>query len=75
MVGHMMEYLVAFLSMHKYSGTQAANLINASRESAYDYFEGNDSTSVFIPDHICGPDITYKCGATRTVYIVQVKFV
>ena len=31
LIGHMMEYLVAFIWMHKCSGTQAANLINASR--------------------------------------------
>ena len=24
---------------------------------------------------MCGPDIIYKCVATKTVYIVQVKFV
>ncbi|OAJ40838.1 hypothetical protein BDEG_24531 [Batrachochytrium dendrobatidis JEL423] len=30
---------------------------------------------VYFPDHMCGPDIIYKCANTKTVYIVQIKFV
>lgn len=28
-----------------------------------------------VTDHMCGPDIIYKCVNTQTLYIVQVKFV
>jgi len=41
----------------------------------YLYFQYGDATQVCFPDHMCGPDIIYKCTKTKTVYIVQVKFV
>ncbi|KAJ8327526.1 hypothetical protein O5D80_004906 [Batrachochytrium dendrobatidis] len=75
MVGYLMEYLVAFALVANHSGSDAANSIKASRDSASDYLQCDDSSQVCFPDHMCGPDIIYKCANTKTVYIVQIKFV
>ncbi|OAJ39310.1 hypothetical protein BDEG_23171 [Batrachochytrium dendrobatidis JEL423] len=75
MVGYLMEYLVAFALVANYSGPDAANSIKASQASASSYLQCDDSSQVCFPDHMCGPDIIYKCANTKTVYIVQVKFV
>ncbi|KAJ8323347.1 hypothetical protein O5D80_008101 [Batrachochytrium dendrobatidis] len=75
MVGYLVEYLVAFALVANYSGSDAANSIKASRDSASIYLLFGDSDQVCFPDHMCGPDIIYKCANTKTVYIVQVKFV
>ncbi|OAJ39370.1 hypothetical protein BDEG_23223 [Batrachochytrium dendrobatidis JEL423] len=74
-VGYLAEYLVAFALVANYSGPDAANSIKASRDSASGYLLFGDSDQVCFPDHMCGPDIIYKCANTKTVYIVQVKFV
>jgi hypothetical protein len=74
-VGYLMEYLVAFALVSNYSGVDAANIIKASKEFVFQYLRSNDSSQVCFPDHMCGPDIIYKCTKTKTVYIVQVKFV
>ncbi|EGF80545.1 hypothetical protein BATDEDRAFT_35163 [Batrachochytrium dendrobatidis JAM81] len=58
-----------------HSGPDAANSIKASRASASSYLLFGDSSQVYFPDHMCGPDIIYKCANTKTVYIVQIKFV
>ncbi|EGF79670.1 hypothetical protein BATDEDRAFT_25363 [Batrachochytrium dendrobatidis JAM81] len=75
MVGYLAEYLVAFALVANHSGPDAANSIKASRDSASSYLLFGDSSQVCFPDHMCGPDIIYKCANTNTVYIVQVKFV
>jgi hypothetical protein len=74
-VGYLMEYLVAFALVSNYSGVDAANIVKASRGFVFQYLRGNDSSEVCFPDHMCGPDIIYKCTKSKTVYIVQVKFV
>ena len=74
-VGYLMEYLVAFALVSKFSGVEAANIIKSSQALAFQYLRTNDSSQVCFPDHMCGPDIIYKCTKTNTVYIVQVKFV
>ncbi|KAK5673052.1 hypothetical protein QVD99_000523 [Batrachochytrium dendrobatidis] len=48
---------------------------SASRDSASTAYHYQHSDQVCFPDHMCGPDIIYKCANTKTVYIVQVKFV
>ena len=74
-VGYLMEYLVAFALVSNYSGVDAAKIINASKGFVFQYLRSNDPSQVCFPDHMCGPDIIYKCTTTKTVYIVQVKFV
>jgi hypothetical protein len=74
MVGYLLEYLVSFALVANYSGESAANSIKAWQGAPYMYFQSDDSTQVFFPDHMCGPDIMYTCKKTKTVYIVQVKF-
>ncbi|OAJ39255.1 hypothetical protein BDEG_23117 [Batrachochytrium dendrobatidis JEL423] len=74
-VGYLAEYLVAFALVANHSGSDAANSIKASRDSAFGYLLFGDSSQVYFPDHMCGPDIIYKCANTKTVYIVQIKFV
>jgi phosphoenolpyruvate synthase/pyruvate phosphate dikinase len=80
MAGYMVEYLVAFAMVAKYSSNPDRDLstITVSVHPLLDhYLNANDGMDniVFFPDHMCGPDIVYKCSATKTVYIVQVKFV
>ena len=74
-VGYLMEYLVAFALVSNYSGVDAAKMIKASKGFVFQYLRSNDSSQVCFPDTMCGPDIIYKCTMTKTVYIVQVKFV
>ena len=74
-VGYLMEYLVAFALVSNYSGVEAANIIKASKGCVFQYLRSNDSSEVCFPDHMCGPDIIYKCTKKKIVYIVQVKFV
>ncbi|KAK5670239.1 hypothetical protein QVD99_003254 [Batrachochytrium dendrobatidis] len=74
-VGYLVEYLVAFALVANYSGSDAANSIKASRDSASSYLLFGDSDQVYFPNHMCGPDIIYKCANTKTVYIVQIKLV
>jgi len=76
MVGYLLEYLVSFALVANHSGENAANSIKASQYSPHSYLgSSNDESQVCFPDHMCGPDIIYKCPKTKTVYIVQVKFV
>jgi hypothetical protein len=75
MVGYLLEYLVAFALVANYSGTTAVNSIKVSQDLPYLYIQYGNSSQVCFPDHMCGPDIIYKCTETKTVYIVQVKFV
>ncbi|EGF78808.1 hypothetical protein BATDEDRAFT_26131 [Batrachochytrium dendrobatidis JAM81] len=74
-VGYLVEYLVAFALVANYSGPDAANSIKTSRDFVSIYLLFDDSDQVYFPDHMCGPDIIYKCANTKTVYIVQIKFV
>lgn len=76
-VGYLLEYLVAFALVANYADDEnILSKISAWQHSPYLYLlqEGSDS-HVLFPDHMCGPDIIYKCHKTKTVYIVQVKFV
>jgi hypothetical protein len=76
MVGYLLEYLVAFALVANFSGdADAASRINVSQKFCHEYLRFNDASQVCFPDHMCGPDIIYKCTNTKTVYIVQVKFV
>jgi hypothetical protein len=74
-VGYLIEYLVSFALVANHSGDDAVNRIRAWQGLADHYLEEIDSSQVCFPDHMCGPDIIYKCVETKTVYIVQVKFV
>lgn len=58
-----------------YSTPDDVKKICVSKEFAHDYLVVGQNHEVFFPDHMCGPDIIYKCHTTQTVYIVQVKFV
>ncbi|KAI8900776.1 hypothetical protein BC833DRAFT_580484 [Globomyces pollinis-pini] len=75
MVGYLVEYLVAFALVSNYSGPDAAKNIKASNGFVFQHLRRNDSSQVCFPDPMCGPDIIYKCMKTKTVYLVQVKFV
>ena len=75
MVGYLLEYLVAFALVANTSGDDTVNRIRAWQGLADQYLWDCDSSQVCFPDHMCGPDIIYKCVKTKTVYIVQVKFV
>ena len=76
MVGYLLEYLVAFALVANYSGDDdAVSRINVSQKFCHEYLRFDDASQVCFPDHMCGPDIIYKCLKTMTVYIVQVKFV
>ncbi|KAJ3317586.1 hypothetical protein HDV06_001377 [Boothiomyces sp. JEL0866] len=75
MVGYLVEYLVAFALVANKSGGDAGDRIQVWQDSAEYYLQHSDSSQVCFPDHMCGPDIIYKCKKTKTVYIVQVKFV
>ena len=76
MVGYLLEYLVAFALVANYSNDgDALSRINVTQKFCHEYLRFDDASKVCFPDHMCGPDIIYKCAATKTVYIVQVKFV
>ena len=75
MVGYLLEYLVSFALVANHSDKTEANSIKVWQDLPYLYFQYGDATQVCFPDHMCGPDIIYKCTTTKTVYIVQVKFV
>ncbi|KAI8892222.1 hypothetical protein BC833DRAFT_533201 [Globomyces pollinis-pini] len=74
MVGYLLEYLVAFALVANFSEDDVSR-INVSQRVCDDYLNRDDNSQVCFPDHMCGPDIIYKCVKTKTVYIVQVKFV
>ncbi|KAJ3307930.1 hypothetical protein HDV04_002296 [Boothiomyces sp. JEL0838] len=74
-VGYLMEYLVAFALVSQYADVDTSARIKASRKPIFEYLVENASNEVCFPDHMCGPDVVYKCSNTSTVYIVQVKFV
>ena len=75
MVGYLLEYLVSFALVANYSDKTAANSIKVWQDLPYLYLQYGGANEVCFPDHMCGPDIIYKCTETKTVYIVQVKFV
>ena len=75
MVGYLLEYLVSFALVANHSDKAAANSIKVWQDLPYLYFQYGEANEVCFPDHMCGPDIIYKCTRTKTVYIVQVKFV
>lgn len=75
MVGYLLEYLVSFALVANHSDKTAANNIKVWQDLPYLYFQYGDETQVCFPDQMCGPDIIYKCKSTKTVYIIQVKFV
>jgi hypothetical protein len=71
-----LEYLVVFALVANFSNdNDAVSRINASQKFCHEYLRFVDASQVCFPDHMCGPDIIYKCTSTKTVYIVQVKFV
>ena len=74
-VGYLVEYLVAFALVANTGDTGDVDKIVASQSSPKIYLQHGRSGEVCFPGHMCGPDIIYKCAKTRTVYIVQVKFV
>ncbi|KAI8897303.1 hypothetical protein BC833DRAFT_615154 [Globomyces pollinis-pini] len=75
MVGYLLEYLVAFALVANHAGETAVNSVQAWQALPYLYFQDSDASQVLFPDHMCGPDVIYKCSKTQTIYIVQVKFV
>jgi hypothetical protein len=75
MVGYLLEYLVAFALVANYSEDDALRRIHVSQQFCHEYLRSVDASQVCFPDHMCGPDVIYKCVKTKTVYIVQVKFV
>jgi hypothetical protein len=75
MVGYLLEYLVSFALVANHSGESAVNNVKAWQNLADYYLRDGKANQVCFPDHMCGPDIIYKCTTTKTVYIVQVKFV
>lgn len=76
MVGYLLEYLVAFALVANFSNdADAVSRIYVTQKFCHEYLRFVDASQVCFPDHMCGPDIIYKCSATKTVYIVQVKFV
>jgi len=75
MVGYLLEYLVAFALVANTSGDDIVNKIGVWKGFPYQYLRDGDCSQVCFPDHMCGPDIIYKCTKTKTVFIVQVKFV
>lgn len=76
MIGYMLEYLVAFALVANFAGDDdVLRRINVSQKASHEYLRIANASQVCFPDHICGPDIIYKCIKTKTVYIVQVKFV
>jgi len=75
MVGYLLEYLVAIALVAKESGAKTVRDIKISQEHFIVYFNGNDDSAVYLPVAMCGPDVIYKCVATKTIYIVQIKFV
>jgi hypothetical protein len=75
MVGYLLEYLVSFDLVANHSDTTAANSIKVWQDLPYLYFRYGEANEVCFSDHMWGPDIIYKCTITKTVYIVQVKFV
>ena len=81
MVGYLLEYLVAFALVANYSAQddEALCKINVSQRFPHEYLQFGDASQVCFPDHMCGPDIIYKCPNKNEkggiVYIVQVKFV
>jgi hypothetical protein len=74
--GYMIEYFVAFALVANYAGDEATSRIQVTKRQPNTYLSNNstDDHEVFFPDHMCGPDIMYKCSTTKTLYIVQVKF-
>ncbi|KAJ3330153.1 hypothetical protein HDU91_003668 [Kappamyces sp. JEL0680] len=75
MVGYLVEYLVAFALVANYAVENTVDKVKVSQKLCHNYLLDNDSSQVCFLDHMCGPDIIYKCMETRTVYIVQAKFV
>jgi hypothetical protein len=75
MVGYLVEYFVAFALVANTSGIEAVKKIKVSQFSIAHYLRLNEPSQVCFPDHMCGPDVIYKCLENKTVYIVQIKFV
>ncbi|KAJ3252839.1 hypothetical protein HK103_001133 [Boothiomyces macroporosus] len=75
LTGYLMEYLVAYALVSNYSGVEVANHIKPVRYPAGCCLEYTDSEEICFPTSMCGPDIIYKCSKTKTVYIVQIKFI
>ena len=74
MVGYLLEYLVSFALVANYSGIDIANKIQVSQNPPNLYLDAALNGEVCFPDHMCGPDIIYRCEKSKTIYIVQVKF-
>ena len=73
--GYLLEYLVSFALVANYSGSDEANRVSVWQNLPHLYLQHGDANQICFPDHMCGPDIIYKCAKTETIYIVQVKFV
>ena len=74
-VGYLLEYLVVFAIVSNYSVQGTTNKLIAYQRFPYLYLEECAANQICFPDHMCGPDVLYKCSNTKTVYIIQVKFV
>ena len=74
MVGYLLEYLVSYTLVASIAGLSTSNQISVSQTALDIYLTGNCPSEIFLPDHMCGPDIIYKSMKTKVIYIVQVKF-
>jgi hypothetical protein len=75
MAGYLIEYLVSFALVANSNDIKVAKAVKAWQTSPDLYLTSGGKNEVWFPDHMCGPDIIYKCTESKTVYIVQVKFV
>jgi hypothetical protein len=75
MAGYLVEYLVAFALVANTSGIEIARRMKFSQTHIAHYLRLNEPSQVCFPDHMCGPDVIYKCLENKTVYVVQIKFV
>ena len=57
------------------TGITVSDKIKSSQKFIHSYLGSANQMKVCFPDHMCGQDIIYKFLNTKTVYIVQVKFV
>lgn len=74
-IGYIFEYFVAYALMASQLGLDATQKMTISQSIIASYLLSNDPCCLCFPDHMCGPDIIYKCSRTQTIFIVQIKFV
>jgi hypothetical protein len=75
MVGYLVEYMVSFALVANFSTADALDALRVSQRSVESYLTAGDSSEIFFPDHMCGPDVMYKCAKNETLYIAQCKFI